>query len=361
MTSIRLISALLGMTLLGSCDLVELVGSLPVITPDPLDFRSNSPTKTLTARITRNGARMAATGLAVTCEVSLRLTPNRATTPMAITAVQREGTRWTCTLPLAIRTNQVLQWQWRVSSGTTPLADSGRRDEMPDCPNPTRALIDLRSAAIGRFPAEMNHDDIINGLEYVPVHGFTSYKGTGVAFVRARPPVNNLVVAATDAMRNFGAPRPEMPDILLFRPAGNRVTDADGPDNPYRLIGWGYAETIRPSSAQPRGSTGAPANNSRPAQRRPRLHCVPHHEWFIHSSGFHYSDGTFWPRSEPEPDRDDAGGHPSSASFLPALWYVLFFVNVGEAPTIGMVKSREPALPGITAPPNSFYYPTAYD
>lgn len=338
MVSIRLISALLGMTLLASCEAVELLGSLPVITADPIEFRSSSQTKRLTARITRSGARMAETGLTVTCEVSLRLAPNRATDPVTITAVQGEGTRWACTLPagFTIRTNQVLQSQWMVHSGTTPLADSGRREAMPDCPDPSRAMIDLQTTVQGRFPGGMRHDQIISA-GFVPIHGFTSYQGMGVAFVRGRAQDNHLAAAASLAMSSFGPPRLDTPDILLFRPTGNGVTDAGGPDNPYRLIGWGYAETIMGAQL-----------------RRPQLSCVPRHQWFIQASGYHNADGTFSPAPGP------TALHATGSGFRQRLWYVFLFVNEdGEAPTIGMVKSGGTALPGITAPANSFYYTTA--
>lgn len=356
MASIRFIFALLGMTLLGSCDLIA---SLPVITPEPIIFPSNSPTKVMMARITQRRVRMEDTRFSVTCEVSLRLTPNRATTPVIVRAIQGSGTSWACNLPagFAIRPNQVVQAQWRVHSGATKLAESERQDQVLDCRNPTRELTTLQQAIVGRF-STMRHDQIISA-RFVPIHGFTSYQGMGVAFVRA-PPLGNLVARATEAMSNFGAPERDTPDILLFRPTGNSVTDADGPDNPYQLVGWGYAATI--TGAEPRGPSGAPANNSRPIQRRPGLRCVPHHEWFIHSSGRHYADGTFLPRPTPPVDPDnDRLVHAPDASFRPALWFVLFFVNEGAPPTIGMVNSGGTALPGITAPANSFYYPTAYD
>ena len=356
MVPIRFTFVLLGVVLLGSCDLIA---SLPVITPDPVLFPSASPIKVMTARITRRGVRMEDTGLTVTCTVSLRLTPNRVTAPVIVRAIQGSGTTWACNLPagFAIRPNQVLQFQWLVSSDTTPLADSGRREQMLDCRNPVRAMIAEQGAVLSRFGGAMTHEGIIR-QGFVPTHGFTSYQGMGVAFIRARSAGTDLVSAASNAMVNLGSPTLGTPDLLLFRPAGGSVTDAGGPDNPYMLVGWAYAQSIRPFSAQPFAPTGAPAAiDPRPIQRRPLLRCVPHHEWFLHAAGIHRPDGTFAPRPTPLP----AGLGELPPVFHPDLWDIHFFVGVDGAAKTGILNPGGPALSGVAAPANSFYYPTAYD
>ena len=69
--------------------------------------------------------------------------------------------------------------------------------------------------------------------------------------------------------------------------------DFDGPDGPYRLVGWGYLVPFQPDS------------------KPPRMACVAESEWFVHEAGFHLKDGGMIvtpeaPSVEPAPPSDAA-------------------------------------------------------
>lgn len=342
---------------LSSCDLV---GSFPVIGANPVPFGSRTVGKVLTASITQRGVRMTDPALAVSCALSLRVTPSSATPITTVAAVQGAGTSWSCPLPAAfdalIHPNQVLQLQWLVMSGTTTVADSGVIESMIDCPNPVPTLMAEQGAVLGAFPAPMTFNQII-AAGFVPTHGATSFSGMGVAFIRASSAGSDLASSAESAMANLGTPTFGTPDLLLFVPTGTgaAVTDPLGPDNPYRLIGWAYAQTVRIRSAKPIAPSGAPAaGDARPLQPRPVLPCVAHHEWFQHASGFHENNGGFTPAATPF-----RIGLPTV--FHPDIWDIHFFVGAGGLPRLGILNPSPPAIPGIGAPANSFYYTTSYD
>jgi hypothetical protein len=343
------------------CDLVR---SFPVITPDPIGFGSLTVGKVLTANITQRGGRMATPDLIVNCDVSLRLTPSQASPVTRIVATQGAGNQWSCALPpsfdAAIHPNQLLQLQWLVRSAQTTVADSGVIETMIDCPNPAGTLAAEQGAVLGAFPAALTFNQIV-ARGFVPTHGATSFAGMGVAFIRASAAASDASNVAESAMANLPAPTPGAPDLLLFAPTGpvGAVTDPLIADNPYVLVGWAYAQTIRPRSGKPTPPSGARAPGllglpAAPAQPRPVMPCIPHHEWFMHSSGFHEASGGFTPAASPI----RLGG---PAVFHPDIWDIHFFVGAGGVPRIGITRPTGPAVVGITAPANSFYYTTAYD
>jgi hypothetical protein len=68
-----------------------------------------------------------------------------------------------------------------------------------------------------------------------------------------------------------------MPQLLQYAPSPlsspTDWLDYNGPDGPYRLIGWAYLLEYEPGS--------------RPPSRR----CIADSEWFIHEAGWHLLDG----------------------------------------------------------------------
>lgn len=360
---------------LASCDLFA---SLPVISAAPPAFDFDNPVKILNADITQRGARLAEPALAVSCEVSLRLGPGRSTPVTSVPAVQTAGNRWLCRLPDAfsrtVRRSQVLQFQWLVKSGTTNVADTGVIEELLDCDDPAGRMRAEQAAVVGLFadPDNITAAQLM-GMGFLPTHGATSYDGMGVAFIRVADFVGDIqnvaqrTTAARGQLANLRGPALGTPDLLLMLPtgAGAAIEDVRGFDNPYQLIGWAYAKSIGPAEAQPLPPTGAPAGgDTNPVLRRPALRCVPHHEWFLHTAGFHRSDGTFSPRSSPlaaSPEDVAARVAAPPPIFHPHLWDVHLFRSEDGIAKFGIVDPTPGAPGGIASPPNAFYYPRAYD
>lgn len=371
----RAVAALIAWLTLASCDLLA---SFPVITAARPAFGIGNPVKILHADITQRGARLDEPALAVSCAVSLRLTPSRATAITSVPAVQTRGTRWLCRLPDAfsatVRANQVLQFQWLVRSGTTTVADTGVIETLMDCDDPVAAMRDEHDAVLALFP---DPDDISSAdllaRGFFPTHGATSYEGMGVAFIRVASFVGDIgnVVQRTAAARgqlaNLRNPTPGTPDLLMLKPNGTgfAITEVRTFDNPYQLFGWAYAKSIGPSDAQPVAPSGAPAEgNTNPPLRRPVLSCVPHHEWFIHAAGIHRADGSFAPRASPlAATAGDLQANPTAPPpiFHPDLWDIHLFRSEDGVAKFGILDPTPGAPTGIAAAANSFYYPFAYD
>jgi hypothetical protein len=85
-----------------------------------------------------------------------------------------------------------------------------------------------------------------------------------------------LSTAGAIGVDNLEAREP-LPPLLLYAPSETSAPadwlDFDGPDDPYRLVGWGYLAPYAPSSTPP---------------QRP---CIEANEWLVHEAGWHLLDG----------------------------------------------------------------------
>lgn len=337
---------------LSGCDLIA---QLPLVKPDPIGFGSRTVGKVLTATITKNNARLDGSEFTVTCEVSLQVTPARAT-GATLTAVQGSGNSWSCALPTALNAmvhpNQQINVQWLVAAGGRTLGDSGVQSATLDCPSPLPALRAEQAAVMGAFPAPMTFAQIV-AAGFVPTHGAASTRGMGVAFMRMSSVGSDLAGSLESAMANLPAPTFGTPDILLFMPSGSGSAVEDQlPEPSYTLIGWAYGQSIRIRSAKPLPpSGGRAALDPRPVQPRPVLPCVPHHQWFVHASGIHHPTGAFTPAAVPP---------PVPAVFHPDIWDIHFFAGADGTPRMA-IDDPVRSVPGLASPRNAFYYTTAYD
>lgn len=345
--------ALSAVLCLAACDVVR---NLPVIQPSALvDAQSGQPI-VLTATITQDG-RPLAEGLVVQCEVALRLTPNRVTEPVGIEGVRASGPAWHCPLPpdlnAAVRPNQMVGVTWRVvalqpDASSLLLAESPYQETMIGCADPIGALREEQQTILARYGRLETVQDI-HARGFRESHGSVSFKGMGVAFVKA-PDLPSAV-----SLSRFGEPTLGNPDLLFFAPSGDDVRNVASPDEPYRLIGWAYAKPIPPDRKRPLPPDGSTSRGSGDDVPRPVLTCIPHHEWMIHAAGYHTLDGGF--------ALDEPAG-PPKGSWHGAIWDLHVFADT----TTGIPKIRianddpPPAAPdGIDAPAGSFFYPIGYD
>jgi hypothetical protein len=88
-----------------------------------------------------------------------------------------------------------------------------------------------------------------------------------------------LESAGAVAIDNVENRRPEdpRPPLLLYEPSSSSSPeewlDFEGPDDPYRLVGWAYFGPYTPGS-QP-----------------PEMACITPEEWLVHEAGWHLKDG----------------------------------------------------------------------
>jgi hypothetical protein len=131
-----------------------------------------------------------------------------------------------------------------------------------------------------------------------------------------------------------------LPPLLLYAPSPASAPadwlDFDGPDGPYRLIGWGYIAPYQPG-ADP--------------TRRP---CVAAREWVIHEAGWHLRDGgmRLTPGATTEPPR------PQRAVGLyfwhPRAWAIHFWSGDDGVPTISFHNPKDPGG-GVPLPEGAFF------
>ena len=144
MASMRLVLLLPGLFLAAGCDVIEVAAHLPVITPDPANFPVTiTSERDLTATITQKNLRMENPALRVTCIVYTRPTPASPTAGLrTLDAVQGEWTSWTCPLPanFVIHRRHVLGYQWLVRNPTDLVGDSGIKEQIVDCRDPSGAV-----------------------------------------------------------------------------------------------------------------------------------------------------------------------------------------------------------------------------
>ncbi len=173
---------------------------------------------------------------------------------------------------------------------------------------------------------------------YVPVHGFDSFQGQGVAFAHdlnfSDPPVLGR------------------PNLLLYQPDlsggvfGPRDPTDLQPDFNYTLVGWGYATKYNPAHV-------------------PAFAGFPADKWLVHESGFHpITSGTFQPTT---PANDSPRGvqpgqtRPNDQPATPwheRLWDIHFFRRPGGG--VPVAEIHDPFgrnLPGNPTGANAFFYP----
>ena len=204
-------------------------------------------------------------------------------------------------------------------------------------------------------------------------HGYAMIAGEGVSFVN----VNELSLAQE--------PLGDDPPLLLFIAADDpdtpvnetedpAITDLE-PDEPYEFVGWAYAIPL-PEDGVVADLVGT---------ERPRLGCVPYHEWFIHAAGWHTPDNGGMVAVDDEDGDDDqecegpqidftiptlvpneaAEDGATPAHYHPELWDIHFWVDRnGDPPRLGIenVGPDGELIPseGFTVAdgdPPLFYYP----
>jgi len=125
----------------------------------------------------------------------------------------------------------------------------------------------------------------LGGYAQTGSHGWVSLEGQGVSIPRLTGAF--ALAATTSDSPGTEPPMPfdfnqSLPDLLMYepeRPDGlsdqqwQEAISDDVPEARYQLIGWAFGAVFDP-------------------QQRPRISCIPSHEWFIHEAGYHLRDGT---------------------------------------------------------------------
>ena len=148
-----------------------------------------------------------------------------------------------------------------------------------------------------------------------------------------------LSTAGAVAIDNLQA-APPLPPLLLYEPSPESRPrdwlDFDGPDDPYRLIGWAY---LAPYTF-----------GSEPPQRR----CIAASEWFVHEAGWHLKDGGMHltPGATTEPPRPaDLAVH----MWHPRVWDLHVWRGDHGVPTVSFANPRE-RRGGKVLPKDAFFH-----
>jgi hypothetical protein len=148
-----------------------------------------------------------------------------------------------------------------------------------------------------------------------------------------------LATAGAVATDNLEAP-PPLPPLLLYEPSPSSTAadwlDFDGPDDPYRLVGWAYVAPYMPGS--------------QPPSRR----CIAAAEWLVHEAGWHLQDGgmQLTPGALEEPPRP-----PGLAIHMwhPRVWDLHVWRSDDGVPTVSFANPRE-RPGGKVLPRDAFFY-----
>jgi hypothetical protein len=154
-------------------------------------------------------------------------------------------------------------------------------------------------------------------------HGLVVIDGGGAV------PVDNL--AAKDPL----------PPLLLYEPSPTSSPDDwldfDGPDGPYRLVGWGEIAPYRPGSGPP------------------HLPCIAKSEWLVHEAGWHLMDGgmLLTPKATAAPAHPE---HQSSGYFWhPRAWDLHFWIGADGVPDVSF-HNPDARRGGVRLPEGAFFY-----
>jgi len=222
-----------------------------------------------------------------------------------------------------------------------PPGPAGPRECQPD---ERRAVLRQEQAAvlerIGKLRVLRNEGDLA-ALRQAPrnyvllLHWFTSFNGIGLTIFDP-----------------FDTPRAGVPNLLFYAPSdkAKNVTDPNGPDFPYRLVGWGY---------------GIPYD---PGRLPSVLACMGLNDWMIHERGvpplatggmrvmpptesyYGESTGSF---IDP-PAMDPVVGFPH-----PRSWTAHFWLGRNGTPVSAIVDPTDPPRGLPSGIGSSFYFPEA--
>ena len=118
------------------------------------------------------------------------------------------------------------------------------------------------------------------------------------------------------------------PQLLQYAPSPSSSPsewlDFNGPDGPYRLIGWAYLERYEGGS------------------RPPRKRCIADAEWYIHDAGWHLMNGSMLatPDATAEPARPklDVG----IVVWHPQYWDLHMWMGEDGIPTVSFANPKAP-------------------
>jgi hypothetical protein len=136
-----------------------------------------------------------------------------------------------------------------------------------------------------------------------------------------------MAVSGAVSVGNRWAQDP-MPPLLQYAPSPSSSpadwVDFDGPDGPYRLIGWGYLARYQPGSAPP------------------SLRCIAASEWFVHEAGWHLKDGGMHltPDASVEPPRPQL--EAGILMWHPRLWDIHYWIGEDGVPTVSYANPNAP-------------------
>jgi hypothetical protein len=148
-----------------------------------------------------------------------------------------------------------------------------------------------------------------------------------------------LSTAGAVATDNLQA-APPLPPLLLYEPSPESRPrdwlDFDGPDDPYRLVGWAY---LAPYTF-----------GSEPPQRR----CIAASEWFVHEAGWHLKDGGMHltPGATTEPPRP---ANLAIHMWHPRVWDLHVWRGDRGVPTVSFANPRE-RRGGKVLPKEAFFH-----
>jgi len=148
-----------------------------------------------------------------------------------------------------------------------------------------------------------------------------------------------LATAGAVGVDNLEA-RDPMPPLLLYAPspASNPEDwlDFDGPDNPYRLVGWAYIAPYKPGS--------------QPPHRR----CIAPVEWLVHEAGWHLKDGgmQLTPGAATEPARP---ADLAIQMWHPQAWDIHFWKGKDGVPAVTFANPHAVGG-GRELPHDAFFY-----
>jgi len=325
----------------------EVQNTTTVLEPDPVSWNSGEPLYAA-ATVRQNDGEPIAESLNVLVSLEWVIQPGQSTTTEHIEANRDvdDPTRYHVTADAdLVRSAQLIDVLWRVeNSSGSALTDINAERIQVDCPDgPEPFLTQMQSEVMGMFddPANVTIDQINAEGYKLNNHGFAHIAGSGVSFVRVVP--------------NFTVSKPP---ILLFTASHESANIADTEsDEPYRLIGWGYAGVAIPGD--PLGALNI--------NTRPTFNCIPFHEWFYHEAGWHTPDDGGMvldppPHSLPTDMPDEAIEKGALPHFYhPRIWDVHVWADPSGVPRLSLLNTdadgNKVPSGGFQAPDAMFFYP----